>query len=161
MTQHEQVLSRSSDMQQHCHLKSYASTEQWRWNAHKMVCECVRAVNYYQCFQPVMDICLELRVIEDSSCETKEDTDGIFQWLNGTRLSLACWTIWWEKKHTHEKENKTQGHSHCLHTPSLTITAARLRVCFNVQCMTKSSYSVTWIYNTIHNVLCTMLWITV
>lgn len=43
----------------------------------------------YQPFQPLMDICLELCVIKDSPGEAKQDTDGLFQRLERTRLGLA------------------------------------------------------------------------
>lgn len=54
----------------------------------EMLFECV-----YQSLQPEVDICLELRIIKDSTREAKQDTDCLFERLEGTRLCLAARTI--------------------------------------------------------------------
>lgn len=53
----------------------------------------------YQSLQPVMDVCLELCVIEDSACEAEQDTYGHFQRLERAGLSLAAGTFWKQKQH--------------------------------------------------------------
>lgn len=44
-----------------------------------------------------MGVCLKLCVIQNSSCETKEDADGLFQGLKGTSLRPPVSVIWWHK----------------------------------------------------------------
>ena len=61
-----------------------------------MECRLKRVVEWlcvYQSVQPVMDVCLKLWVIQDSTCEAKQDTDGLFQRLERTRLGFAARTI--------------------------------------------------------------------
>lgn len=48
----------------------------------------------YQSIQPVMDVCLKLCVIQESTCEAEQDADGFFQGLKGTKLCLAARVIW-------------------------------------------------------------------
>lgn len=40
----------------------------------------------YQSLQPAVDVCLKLCVVKDSSCEAKEDADGLLERLKGTSL---------------------------------------------------------------------------
>lgn len=53
------------------------------------VCLCV-----YQSLQPEVDVCLELRVVQDSPCEAEENTDALLQREEGAGLTLGTTHIY-------------------------------------------------------------------